>query len=95
MPSEKQPNGWSEWSKYVLKELERLNDCYKSMDEKLDASVLKIAERSQYMQKIERHDKEIGELKKFKIQAMTIWAVSIGLFMLLPKLWPILEGLIK
>jgi len=21
-------NGWGEWGKYVLKELERLNDCY-------------------------------------------------------------------
>lgn len=31
-------NGWSEWSKYVLKELERLNDGY----EKLQVEVSKI-----------------------------------------------------
>ena len=29
-------NGWNEWSKYVLKELERLNTCYERLDEKLD-----------------------------------------------------------
>ena len=30
------PNGWNEWSKFVLKELERLNECYKEMNNKLD-----------------------------------------------------------
>jgi hypothetical protein len=29
-------NGWSEWSKYVLKELERLNECYEKIDQKAD-----------------------------------------------------------
>jgi len=29
-------NGWNEWSKYVLKELERLNDCYDKLDKRLD-----------------------------------------------------------
>ncbi len=29
-------NGWNEWSKYVLKELKRLNDCYEKLDEKID-----------------------------------------------------------
>lgn len=29
-------NGWNEWSKYVLKELERLNDCYEKLDKRLD-----------------------------------------------------------
>ena len=29
-------NGWSIWSKYVLKELERLNDCYDKLDGKID-----------------------------------------------------------
>jgi len=29
-------NGWSEWSRFVLKELERLNTCYERLDEKLD-----------------------------------------------------------
>ncbi len=29
-------DGWNEWSKYVLKELKRLNDCYEKLDEKID-----------------------------------------------------------
>ena len=29
-------NGWSEWSKYVLKELERLNDYQMAVSKKLD-----------------------------------------------------------
>jgi len=29
-------NGWTEWSKYVLKELERLNTCYDSLNEKMN-----------------------------------------------------------
>jgi hypothetical protein len=29
-------NGWNEWSRYVLKELERLNECYDKQTTKLD-----------------------------------------------------------
>jgi len=28
-------NGWNEWSRHVLAELERLNDCYEKLDTKL------------------------------------------------------------
>lgn len=28
-------NGWNEWSRYVLKELERLNHCYESIIKEL------------------------------------------------------------
>jgi len=28
-------NGWNEWSKHVLAELERLNDCYERLDSKV------------------------------------------------------------
>jgi hypothetical protein len=31
MPTEPNTNGWSEWSRYVLKELERLNNCYEGL----------------------------------------------------------------
>lgn len=30
-------NSWNEWSKYVLKELERLNTCYRDLDSKMDS----------------------------------------------------------
>lgn len=36
-------NGWTEWGKYVLKELERLNACYASLDEKVDKTNIEIA----------------------------------------------------
>ena len=36
-------NGWREWSKYVLKEMERLNTCYKSIDEKQRQIAIEIA----------------------------------------------------
>ncbi len=29
------PNGWNVWSKHVLLELQRLNDCYEKLDEKI------------------------------------------------------------
>lgn len=28
-------NAWNEWSKFVLKELDRLSTCYESLDEKM------------------------------------------------------------
>lgn len=36
-------NGWKEWSKYVLKELERLNTCYASTDRRLQQISVDIA----------------------------------------------------
>jgi len=29
-------NGWNEWSKHVLSEINRLNDCYKKLDNEID-----------------------------------------------------------
>lgn len=39
-------DGWNEWSKYVLKELERLNDCYEKLDHEID----NLNERMTFMQ---------------------------------------------
>jgi len=36
------PNGWAEWSKFVLKELERLNNCYEKLDSKVGRLETKI-----------------------------------------------------
>lgn len=40
-------NGWREWSRYVLKELERLNVCYNELDHKMstllkEVTILKV-----------------------------------------------------
>ena len=36
-------NGWSEWGKHVLKELERLNDCYESQTKLIQSIQIEIA----------------------------------------------------
>jgi hypothetical protein len=38
-----EPNGWNEWSKFVLKELERLNTCYNALDSKVSKIQTEIA----------------------------------------------------
>lgn len=38
------PNdGWNEWSRYVLRELERLNDCYEGVRQELSEIKTEIA----------------------------------------------------
>ena len=36
-------DGWTEWSRYILKELERLNVCYEHLDEKVTQIITDIA----------------------------------------------------
>jgi hypothetical protein len=38
----KKLNGWTEWSKYVLKELERLAKCFEDIDKKLDLYIVEL-----------------------------------------------------
>jgi hypothetical protein len=44
MSPEVSPNGWGEWSKYVLKELERLNGIVESLRAKIDNIDIKLIE---------------------------------------------------
>jgi hypothetical protein len=37
-------NGWNEWSKHVLKELERLNGCYLALDKKTTDLLIEITQ---------------------------------------------------
>lgn len=39
------PNGWNEWSKHVLAELERLNVCYEQLNEKFDKKIGEVYDR--------------------------------------------------
>lgn len=43
MGEERAANGWSEWGKFVLKELERLNDCYTEQIKLIQAVQIDIA----------------------------------------------------
>lgn len=40
---EEKQNGWHEWGKYVLKELERLNDCYEEQMKLIQAIQIDVA----------------------------------------------------
>ena len=44
MPENQRANGWNEWSRYVLKELESLNDKYERLDAKLDETKLEVVQ---------------------------------------------------
>lgn len=41
--NERQDNGWSEWSKYVLKELERMHDWLNEIEKKVNSQRVEIA----------------------------------------------------
>jgi len=43
MENDEMTNGWHEWSKHVLKELERLNDSYEKIEDKLNNLCLNYA----------------------------------------------------
>jgi len=36
-------NGWDKWSRHVIAELGRLNDCYEKLDDKLDKLSINVA----------------------------------------------------
>ena len=38
--------GWQEWSKFVLKELERLNENYEKLNSKLEETIIRRQETS-------------------------------------------------
>jgi hypothetical protein len=64
---QKTMNGWNEWSKFVLKELERLNACYERLDLKVDALSEKFTARADIISKdfnckVEATDRRITNL---------------------------------
>jgi len=38
-----EPDGWDEWGRHVLKELERLNDCYESVRKEMTRFGMEVA----------------------------------------------------
>lgn len=76
------PNGWTEWSKFVLKELERLNECYEQLRIDMTGSFLQIREE------IAKVRIEVGMLK---VKA-GVWGLLGGL---IPAIGILLIWLIK
>jgi len=65
-------NGWNEYSKLVIAELERLNDGITNLNGewRWKKEVDEVASPSQLDSTI----KEVAALKTFKTQAITVWA---------------------
>jgi len=79
-------DGWREWSKFVLKELERLNENYEKLNEKMQQASLHEAQTCPYKddikdlkQKDREHDVLIRklELKFAKWTGIAIAALSV------------------
>ena len=68
-------NGWNEYSKLVIAELERLNDGITKLNVEIQDLKREIAE----MKVKEDFAKELNDLKIFKTQAITIFLVVQGL----------------
>lgn len=70
MPEIKERNSWPEWSKHVLKELERLNTNYENLNNKIDSLRTdvheEIAEIRNDITKIKAMQYSLDELKAWK-----------------------------
>ena len=89
MIDEKNQNGWNEYSKLVLKELERLNDNYESLREEMSALRNEVNKNeTDSLKRWKNNDdevfspsqmkdlrQEVDALKSFKTTAVTIFAV--------------------
>jgi len=66
-------NGWSEYGRLVLKELERLNDGQDKLKEEIDK---KFQELNEKMTEFKNTEKEVDELKEWKEKVTEIWSSS-------------------
>ncbi len=66
-------NGWSEYGRLVLKELERLNDGQDKLKEEIDK---KFQELNEKMTEFKNTEKEVDELKEWKEKVTEVWSSS-------------------
>lgn len=63
-------NGWNEWSKHVLKELERLNQNYESLNNKIDSIKTDVSEEISEIRnditKVKAMQYSLDEMKEWK-----------------------------
>lgn len=104
MVDEKNQNGWNEYSKLVLKELERLNDNYESLREELGGLRHDVGKNETESLKrwkdnvdevfspsqMKELRQEVDSLKSFKTTAVTIFAVVQFLMALMVALSKVL-----
>jgi len=95
MVSEKLQNGWNEWSKYVLKELERLNENIEGLGEKIDKTQdtkQVVDDIKEWKEKIEETvtindlkamKKGVSESKTFRTQVVTAIVIVQSIFLVI------------
>ena len=66
-------NGWSEYGRLVLKELERLNDGQDKLKDEIDK---KFQELNEKMSEFKNTEKEVEELKEWKEKVQEVWSAS-------------------
>ncbi|MFN7656285.1 MAG: hypothetical protein ACK5OW_00685 [bacterium] len=66
-------NGWSEYGRLVLKELERLNAGQEEIKRDLDK---KFQELNQKMSDFKNTEKDVEDLKKWKESVIEVWSVT-------------------
>lgn len=66
-------NGWSEYGRLVLKELERLNDGQDSLKRDLD---LKFLELNTKMSDFRKTEKDVEDLKAWREKVTEVWSTS-------------------
>lgn len=67
MPSDS-TNGWAEWGRHVLKELERLNDCYNQINQQMTKQNADIAK---YQAKVD------AQISALQVKA-GVWGLIAG-----------------
>lgn len=66
-------NGWSEYGRLVLKELERLNAGQEEIKRDLDRKFLEL---NQKMSDFKNTEKDVDDLKKWKESVVEVWSVT-------------------
>lgn len=66
-------NGWSEYGRLVLKELERLNEGQNELKRDMDK---KFTELNEKLAAFKNTEKDVDDLKKWKSSVTEIWSVT-------------------
>lgn len=66
-------NGWSEYGRLVLKELERLNEGQDKLKDEIDK---KFQELNEKMTEFKNTEKEVEELKEWRGKVSEVWSAS-------------------
>ena len=85
---------WTEWSQFVLKELERLDDCYKALECKR-SELKKTIEATKQELKDDQTSLKVEQAKintKLAIIVAVLTTAGNGLlFILIKAIWPIIK----